>query len=194
MLWQWTTYWMALCAFHLLEFFITACYNRTEASADSFLVNHSSAYTAAAITSWTEFIIRFSFFPGYHSKVVALVGLALLVLAQTIRSVAMATAGQSFNHLIQTKKKDNHVLITHGIYSLLRHPSYVGFFYWSISTQLLLGNPFHAIMFCFASHNFFKRRIAYEEESLWKHFPDEYPAYVQRTFMGIPFLKSQKYS
>jgi protein-S-isoprenylcysteine O-methyltransferase len=105
-----------------------------------------------------------------------------------IRSLAMATAGESFNHLIQTTKKENHVLITHGIYKLLRHPSYVGFYYWSVGTQLLLGNFLHAAAFAVVSWVFFNRRIAYEEESLCLHFPHEYPAYVARSWMGIPFL------
>ena len=43
------------------------------------------------------------------------IGLAVLMPAQVIRTLAMVTAGESFNHLIQTKKKDNHVLITNGM-------------------------------------------------------------------------------
>ena len=190
LLWQWCAYVIALCGFHLLEFFVTAFYNPTEATADSFVVNHSTAYTAAALTSWTEFATRFLCFPTYNAPLVSYAGLLIVVVAQTIRSLAMATAGESFNHLIQNVKKENHVLITHGIYSVLRHPSYVGFFYWSIGTQLLLGNLLHAILFAVASWSFFRRRIAYEEESLCRFFPDEYPSYAARTSTGIPFLRT----
>ena len=169
---------------------MTAFYNPTQATADSFIVNHSTGYTAAALTSWTEFAIRFVFFPTYNLPVVSYLGLLTVVLAQIIRSLAMATAGESFNHLIQNVKKENHVLITHGIYSVFRHPSYVGFFYWSIGTQLLLGNPLHAVLFAAVSWTFFQRRIAYEEESLCHFFPGAYPAYVARTYTGIPFLRT----
>ena len=34
---------------------------------------------------------------------------------QVCRSWAMMTCGESFNHYIQRDKKDNHVLITHGM-------------------------------------------------------------------------------
>lgn len=189
MLWQWAAYFSLVCLFHLLEFFVTAVWNPTQASAQSFLVDHSIAYTAAALTSWLEFGLRFLFFPSYNLVWASLFGLALALTAQGIRSLAMKTASESFNHYIQVKKKDNHVLITHGIYALWRHPSYVGFFYWSIATQLVLGNPIHALLYAIVSWSFFRRRIAYEEESLVQLFPDEYPAYRRRTWMGIPFLK-----
>jgi protein-S-isoprenylcysteine O-methyltransferase len=197
MLWQWCTYVMCLCTFHLLEFFITAIYNPTQATADSYLINHSLTYTTAALLSWIEFWIRFFF--GRRIRYMNLpiwiscIGFCTLIIAQLVRSLSMATAGESFNHLIQTSKRQNHILITHGIYRIFRHPSYVGFFYWSISTQLLLGNIFHTILYTAASWTFFKRRIHYEEESLCQFFPETYPIYVARTSMGIPFLKSQKH-
>jgi protein-S-isoprenylcysteine O-methyltransferase Ste14 len=30
----------------------------------------------------------------------------------------------------------DHQLITSGVFSLMRHPSYVGWFYWSVGTQV----------------------------------------------------------
>ena len=73
-------------------------------------------------------------------------------------------------------------------YSILRHPSYVGFYYWSIATQLLLNNFVHTMLFAGASTLFFRKRIPYEEESLMQYFPDQYPAYRKKTWIGIPFV------
>lgn len=112
---QWCIYMVVLSSFHLLEFFTTAIYNSKVTTAESFLVNHSAGYTAAFLTSTTEFWLRFLLLPSLRSGYVALVGLGLVLLAQTIRSLAMATCGESFNHRIQTTKKQNHVLITHGM-------------------------------------------------------------------------------
>ena len=201
MLWQWCTYILCICTFHLLEFFITAVYNPTQATSDSYLINHSITYTTAAILSWIEFWIRFvcvvrhvHIFDAIHLPFyISYIGFGILMIAQCVRSMAMATAGESFNHLIQTSKKQNHVLITHGIYRIFRHPSYVGFFYWSISTQLVLGNTVHALLYTLASWTFFNRRIQYEEESLCKFFPSTYPQYVSQTYMGIPLIKSQQH-
>lgn len=188
---QWCAYIACLSTFHMAEFFVTALYNPTQATADSFLVNHSTAYTAAALTSWTEFWLRFALAPSLNGTILSAIGLVLVLISQTIRSVAMASAGVSFNHIIQTSKKHNHVLVTHGIYRILRHPSYVGFFYWSIATQMLLGNVIHAVLFGAASWSFFRRRIEYEEESLCQFFPETYPVYVSRTYIGIPFLRTR---
>jgi len=100
----------------------------------------------------------------------------------------MAQCGESFNHYIQRDKKENHVLITNGIYSILRHPSYVGFYYWAIGTQMVLGNPLSGLLYSFAAYKFFSRRIAYEEDLLVGMFPDEYEDYMNRTYIGIPFV------
>jgi protein-S-isoprenylcysteine O-methyltransferase len=201
MAWQWCFYVWAMCTFHLLEFFTTAIYNPTVTSGNSYLVNHSKAYTAAALMAATEFLIQCLFFSGSHQYRYAhhvfvvwrmgcrIGGMLLVFVSQMIRSWAMSTCGESFNHLIQTSKKENHVLITHGIYRYLRHPSYVGFYYWSIGTQLVLGNTISLLVFASASWMFFRRRIPYEEESLMQHFPNGvYAAYAKRTWVGIPFI------
>lgn len=48
----------------------------------------------------------------------------------------MITAGTSFTHLISYDKRRDHRLVTRGVYSLFRHPSYVGWFWWSVGTQV----------------------------------------------------------
>ena len=121
--------------------------------------------------------------------------------SQIIRSLAMITCGESFNHLIQRTKKDNHILITHGIYSIFRHPSYVGFYYWSIGMQCILGNILSCIACIVASYLFFQRRIPYEERCLMELFPKttnrttkgsiSYKEYAKSTYIGIiPFIHS----
>jgi protein-S-isoprenylcysteine O-methyltransferase len=44
------------------------------------------------------------------------------------------------------------------------------------------------IMFAIASWIFFHRRIPYEEATLLKMFPEEYPKYRIKTYIGIPFI------
>jgi protein-S-isoprenylcysteine O-methyltransferase len=40
-----------------------------------------------------------------------------LIGAQTLRSLAMIHASASFAHVVQTKKHDDHILITRGVYA-----------------------------------------------------------------------------
>jgi len=86
------------------EFFVTAICNPSVAKADSFLINHSKAYTLAVLFSWTEFWGRFFFF-RISFNLMSNAGLLLATLGQSIRIIAMATCGENFNHTIQQKKK-----------------------------------------------------------------------------------------
>mmetsp|Transcript_12081 Transcript_12081/g.15246 ORF Transcript_12081/g.15246 Transcript_12081/m.15246 type:complete len:208 (-) Transcript_12081:56-679(-) len=190
MLTQWVAYVLALTFFHLAEFFVTAVYNPSVTTADSFMVNQSEAYTLSALSSWIEFWVRFLFLPSTNNTKVAFIGLLILILGQACRTLAMKTCGESFNHLIQQNKKNNHILVTEGIYKYFRHPSYVGFFYWSIATQLLLCNPICTVLYTAASWWFFSRRIPYEESTLTQHFPNDYPEYMSKSWIGIPFIRS----
>ena len=67
---------------------------------------------------------------------VSLLGLLMVMCGECLRKAAMLTAGSNFNHIVQNEKAQSHVLVTGGVYSLFRHPSYVGWFYWSIGTQV----------------------------------------------------------
>ena len=157
-----------MCAFVLSfdGFFTTAAFNPASATYDSSLINHSTAYTIAALVSWLEFWLKnfcrhddglnWSFPPSHISIGV---GLVFTTFGQFARSLAMWTARSNFNHIVQDRKHKGHVLVTSGIYTFLRHPSYVGFFYWSIGTQILLGNPFCIVAYTLASWRFFNQRI-----------------------------------
>eukprot|EP00538_Stauroneis_constricta_P005001 CAMPEP_0119566362 /NCGR_PEP_ID=MMETSP1352-20130426/32838_1 /TAXON_ID=265584 /ORGANISM="Stauroneis constricta, Strain CCMP1120" /LENGTH=238 /DNA_ID=CAMNT_0007615457 /DNA_START=76 /DNA_END=792 /DNA_ORIENTATION=- len=191
MLWQWCMYFSVLSFFHLMEFFTTALFNAEVVSADSYLVNHSTTYTFAALFSWTEFATRFIFAPNWNNASISIVGFGVVVVSQVIRSLAMITCGASFNHMIQREKKENHVLITHGVYRYLRHPSYFGFYYWSIGVQLILNNTVAGCLSAIASSIFFRRRIPYEEQSLVCHFEEEYVEFAKRAYIGIPFVPTR---
>ena len=209
MAWTWCFYITAMCTFHLLEFFVTAFFNPTVVSSDSFLVNHSKAYTVAAIIASTEFWLRFwlggtstgtaatatntntnTNTNNWWWTTITILGIVMVIASQFIRSWAMMKCGESFNHYIQTSRKQNHVLVTNGIYTWLRHPSYTGFYYWSIGTQLVLHNPASALLFAVAGWKFFSQRIPYEERSLVRLFGDQYYDYAMRTYVGIPFIPS----
>lgn len=184
----WCFYIAAMCTFHLLEFFVTAFFNPRVVSSDSFLVNHSKAYTVAAMICSTEFWLRFLFGSGSTHGYITILGILMVILAQAMRSYAMMQCGESFNHYIQVERKDNHFLVTDGIYKWFRHPSYTGFYYWSIGTQLVLQNPISGLLFAVAGWKFFSQRIPYEERSLIRLFGDEYYNYLQRSYVGIPFV------
>lgn len=103
--------------------------------------------------SWIEFATERYFFPGIKEpSLVSYLGLTLCVGGEVLRKLAMFTARQNFNHVIQSTKADGHKLVTHGAYGYSRHPSYVGWFYWSIGTQVETTNRLEQEIFFFQTH------------------------------------------
>ncbi|XP_073459767.1 protein-S-isoprenylcysteine O-methyltransferase isoform X3 [Aquarana catesbeiana] len=126
----------SLSFFHYSEYLITAVNNPKSLSLDSFLLNHSVEYTLAAISSWVEFTIEKTICPGLKQITwLSVIGLVMVIFGESLRKSAMLTAGSNFNHIVQNEKSETHTLVTSGVYSWFRHPSYVGWFYWSIGTQ-----------------------------------------------------------
>jgi len=182
-------YFCFLSSFHFTEFLTTALIKPRSLKLDSFLLNHSREYHVAAVASWCEFIIeRFLFPEAKVMSYLSYIGLFLCVSGEVTRKLAMFTAGSNFDHTVQNRREENHVLVTHGIYSLCRHPSYVGWFYWSVGTQLVLANPICTVAYAFASWSFFKTRVEEEEITLLNFFQEDYVAYKEKVATGLPFI------
>jgi protein-S-isoprenylcysteine O-methyltransferase len=193
---QWCCYMTLLCMFHLGEYFITALNQDDDLSDNSFVVNHSTSYTLAALASWFEYWIEtilysYGYYP-YCKSITSywLVGVFFMITGNAIRCYGMMTCGHNFSHQVMTERKNDHQLITTGIYSILRHPSYFGWFYWSIGSQILLMNPICTIVYTGMSWNFFYHRIKYEENYLIKFYGQKYKEYIKKTYIGIPFIQS----
>ncbi|XP_040009165.1 protein-S-isoprenylcysteine O-methyltransferase isoform X2 [Xiphias gladius] len=158
-------------------------------SLDSFLLNHSMEYTLAAVSSWVEFTVEKLTVPELKQQsLLSFVGLLMVLCGEGLRKAAMLTAGSNFNHIVQNEKAQSHVLVTGGVYSYFRHPSYVGWFYWSIGTQVMLCNPVCILGYSIASWRFFRERIEEEELSLIHFFAEDYVEYKKKVPTGLPFI------
>lgn len=132
--WRYFGWYLAsLSFFHLSEYVMVAIYSPDKLCLDSFLLNHSPEYQIAAVTSWVEFALELWLLPRMKSIfILSFIGLLMMIGGEALRKLAMTTAESNFTHIIQTKKDRNHVLVTHGIYSVCRHPGYAGWFSWSV--------------------------------------------------------------
>ncbi|XP_035244212.1 protein-S-isoprenylcysteine O-methyltransferase-like [Anguilla anguilla] len=189
----WTHFGWYMCSlsfFHYSEYLVTAMINPQSLSLDSFLLNHSLEYNVAALSSWLEFTVEVLLVPELKQwRWLSLMGLLMVVCGECLRKSAMLTAGSNFNHIVQNEKAQSHVLVTTGVYSCFRHPSYVGWFYWSIGTQVVLCNPVCVLGYTLASWRFFRERIEEEEMSLILFFGPEYLEYKQKVPTGLPFIQ-----
>ncbi|EFQ99203.1 protein-S-isoprenylcysteine O-methyltransferase [Nannizzia gypsea CBS 118893] len=189
-----------LAVFHFLEFYITAAYSTPFATVSAFLLSsNGAAYNIAHSSAIAECILSHLFLPDGYLKwtsvlfggvrVQVIAGLVMVLVGQVIRSLAMVQAGSNFTHTIQTQRREEHVLVKSGLYSILRHPSYFGFFWWGLGTQLVLGNFVCFIGYALVLWKFFSSRIYREENLLIGFFGNEYVEYKRRSWVGIPFIR-----
>ncbi|KAL3281588.1 hypothetical protein HHI36_004795 [Cryptolaemus montrouzieri] len=182
-------YMCIMSIFHYTEFFTLAIIDPKLVSPNSFVINHSPEYTFAAVFSWIEFFVEAYFYPSLKQySIISYFGCAICIGGELLRKTAMFNAGSNFNHLVQYEKAKDHVLVTSGVYSWFRHPSYVGWFYWSIGTQITLLNPICIVGYTIASWTFFRQRIFIEESTLLNFFGQQYCDYQNRVGTGIPFV------
>lgn len=153
------------------------------------------AYTIAAVTSWFEFFIEIYFWPWLkHNIAIFMVGITICIIGEILRKLAIITANSNFNHVVQYRKAEDHNLVTHGVYKYMRHPSYAGWFWWSIGTQVILCNPVCIILYTIVSWKFFHARIFMEEITLVNFFQQKYLDYQKRTCTGVPFIRGYIYN
>ena len=71
----------------------------------------------------------------------------------------------------------NWTTLTETLTATFRHPSYAGWFLWSLGSQLILVNPICLLAYAYVSFSFFSERIYCEEFMLLKFFGKEYREY-----------------
>ncbi|OAP58305.1 hypothetical protein AYL99_07395 [Fonsecaea erecta] len=207
-LWRAPCFVATLALFHYLEFDMTARYNPPDASISSFLLlSNGIGYAAAHTSAMLELLARYWLYsdyaptwlrlpfhiprilPSIPSSITVGLGATLIVVGQLVRSAAMRQAKTNFNHVVQWTKRADHVLVTDGVYAFSRHPSYFGFFWWGLGTQVLLGNRICFVIYAVVLWKFFHHRIVHEERHLVSFFGEDYIEYRKRVPVRIPFIR-----
>mmetsp|Transcript_22015 Transcript_22015/g.32814 ORF Transcript_22015/g.32814 Transcript_22015/m.32814 type:complete len:241 (+) Transcript_22015:1-723(+) len=180
------SYLLSLSVFHMLEFLLTAFFNRETLTFSSYLLDHGREYHMALAFSALEYLVECLLFPSLKQiTMVRNIGIVVAFMGQAIRTRAMWEAGSNFTHQIAERKKENHKLVVDGVYRYCRHPSYCGWFWWAIGTQIILLNPVSTVAYAYVAWKFFENRIAVEEEYLADFFPN-YNEYRAEVWSGIP--------
>ena len=113
-------------------------------------------------------------------------GLALVVAGQVLRFVAIRTLGAFFTATVRVHA--DHKVIQHGLYSLVRHPSYTGLLLLSLGYVTLFGSPFGYAAFLLFALPGMINRIQVEERALVRELGDEYKKYRRRVKRLIPYF------
>jgi protein-S-isoprenylcysteine O-methyltransferase Ste14 len=89
---------------------------------------------------------------------------------------------------VSLQLKQDHKLVTTGIYRRLRHPMYSAFWLMAVAQGLLLPNFLGGLAGLVGFGLLFALRIGPEERMMEEAFGEEYRAYRERTWRIIPFL------
>lgn len=185
---------VAVMLFHWSEFAFVVFYHTKDVSFRSLMLSpvpfggYSVAMTAAVLEYWCWAFVPVTRWPTMRMirATIFCLGAVLSLSGWALRTLALFTAKSNFTHLVANRKDPNHMLVTNGVYRFCRHPGYVGWFVWSVSTQLVLGNPICFATYVWVSWTFFAQRIPGEENSLLEFFGDQYLEYAREVPCGIP--------
>lgn len=84
--------------------------------------------------------------------------------------------------------RDQHTLVTVGLYRYVRHPMYSAFFLWAIAQALLLPNWIAGFSGLAGFGTLFLFRVGREEQMMLDTFGAQYRAYMDRTARIIPWI------
>lgn len=118
------------------------------------------------------------------SVLLGLVGSALCAFGLGLAIAARVYLGRNWG--MPMSRKESPELVSTGPYAFVRHPIYTGML------LAMLGSAIGQSMFWLLPLIFFGTYFIYsarcEERLLTEQFPDQYPAYMHRTMMLLPFV------
>jgi protein-S-isoprenylcysteine O-methyltransferase Ste14 len=130
------------------------------------------------LTSWLDFAdYRLPGWTGYIGTAIFAVGLWLLRRSHT-------DLGDNF--WVTVRIREEHALVTSGVYRKIRHPMYAAHLLWAAAQPLLMHNWLAGASFLPIMLLVLIVRVPREEKMMLEHFGDEYRQYMSRTGRIIP--------
>ena len=110
-------------------------------------------------------------------------GLAVMAVGLTLRLWPVFVLGRRFSGLVAIQP--GHTLVTTGVYSVIRHPSYLGLLVGTLGWGLAFRSGVGALLTALMTPTLLARIVS-EERLLRSQFGAEYDAYCARTSRLIP--------
>ena len=121
----------------------------------------------------------------YPVPAVAL-GAALLIAGAILRRACFNALGKSFTGTVIVAR--DQPIVQHGVYRLVRHPSYTAAFLMFTGIGLALGSWISVAILLVVHCYLYGRRVSVEERALLETLGDPYRQYMSRTKRYIPFV------
>jgi len=134
------------------------------------------------------FILEETPYEVYYERICLLVCLfGLAIRAYTVGHTPANTSGRNENAQLADR------LNTTGIYSLVRHPLYLGNFFMWFGLAMMTGHIWFLVGFCIFYWVYYERIMFAEEQFLRKKFGETYLKWAKKTPAFIPSLNFKKF-
>jgi len=127
-------------------------------------------------------------FANYHLPMWAgWIGAAVFVFALWLLWRSHVDLGLNWTAWVEIR--EDHSLVTHGVFRHIRHPMYVAHLLWGVAQVLLIHNWIGGLsMLAFVVPHMLQR-VPREERIMLEHFGDEYCLYMSRTGRILPRIR-----
>lgn len=134
-----------------------------------------------AVWIFTDFLDGFDYTPNIF---LILIGGVILLLALRMFRLTHKALGKMWSHSLDLR--EDHKLVTSGVYEKVRHPMYTAFWAWAIGAAFLLPNFVAGFAGIVGFGTLFFLRVGQEEEMMRNEFGEEYDEYMKRTKRILP--------
>jgi protein-S-isoprenylcysteine O-methyltransferase Ste14 len=127
-------------------------------------------------------IPRFADYP--FQPILAWLGTAVFAVSLWLFYRVHKELGRNWSDSLEVREQ--HKLVTDGLYGYVRHPMYTAFFMWAVAQALLLPNWIAGPAGLVGFGILFLFRVGREEQMMLDAFGEDYRAYMRRTARLIP--------
>jgi protein-S-isoprenylcysteine O-methyltransferase Ste14 len=146
-----------------------------------------ASLTGLGIVPFVYVVTHFPRFADYpFTPVLGYLGVAVDVICLWMFYRTHRDLGENWS--VSLDLRERHTLVTSGIYALVRHPMYSGFWLMALAQALLLPNWIAGPAGLVGFGILFFGRVRREEEMMISAFGEEYRAYMGRTARVVPWL------
>jgi protein-S-isoprenylcysteine O-methyltransferase Ste14 len=132
---------------------------------------------------FTDFLDGFDY---NQNTMLLVVGAALLLVSLKLFRSTHKALGKMWSHSLDLR--EDHKLVTSGIYEKVRHPMYTAFWVWAIGAAFLLPNWVAGFSGLIGFGTLFFLRVGQEEDMMRAEFGQEYDDYIKRTSKVFPHI------
>ena len=116
--------------------------------------------------------------------------IGIIIFGGTMWLLWRSHADLGVNWRFTTELKENHILVTSGVFRYIRHPMYSAHWLWGIAQILLIHNWIAGLASLVVIIPLYILRVRREEHMMLEQFGEEYRTYMRQTGRILPrFLR-----